>query len=167
MVDQLTSWPITIAIPNKEATTVANAVHKDLILQHGAPEILLPDNGKEFCNDTLVYVSQEYGIAQHFTSPYAPRSNGKTENFNMFLKASIGKLCQADSASWDQVLDQILFSYMCCPHTSTSEAPYILLYFRDPPIPIHKLIQPMESYKGDISLGKQIEQSRVTLSVAA
>ena len=39
-------------------------------------------------------------------------------------------------------------------------------YFRDPPIPIHKLIQPMESYNGDNSLGKQIEQSRVTLSIA-
>ena len=167
MVDQLTSWPIAIAIPDKEATTVANAIHKDLILQHGAPEILLSDNDKEFCNDTLAYVCQEYGIEQHFTSSYTPRSNGKPENFNKFLKASIRKLCQADHAAWDQVLDQILFSYRCCPHTSTGEAPYTLLYFRDPPIPIHKLIQPMESYKRDNSLGKQIKHSRVTLSIAA
>ena len=73
MVDQLTSWPIAIAITDKEATTVANAIHKDLILQHGAPEILLSDNDKEFYNDTLAYVCQEYGIAQHFTSPYVTR----------------------------------------------------------------------------------------------
>ena len=32
MVDQLTSWPIARAIADKEATTVANAVYKDLIL---------------------------------------------------------------------------------------------------------------------------------------
>ena len=38
MVDQLTSWPIARAIPDKEATTIANAVYRDLILQHGAPE---------------------------------------------------------------------------------------------------------------------------------
>ena len=148
-------------------SSIANAIHKDLILQHGAPEILLSDNGKDFCNDTLAYVCQEYGIAQHFTNPYTPRSNGKTENFNKFLRASIRKLCQADNAAWDQVLDQILFSYRCCPHTSTGEAPYTFLYFRDPPIPIHRFIQPMESYKGDNFLGKQIEQSRVTLSIAA
>ena len=49
-------------IPDKEAVTVANAVYKHLILQHGAPEILLSDNGKEFCNDTLAYVCEEYGI---------------------------------------------------------------------------------------------------------
>ena len=35
----------------------------------------------------------------------------KTENFNKFLKASIHKLCQEDNAAWDQVLDQILFTY--------------------------------------------------------
>ena len=56
MVDQLTSWPIARAIPDKEATTIANAVFRDLILQHGAPEILLSDNCKEFSNDTLAYV---------------------------------------------------------------------------------------------------------------
>ena len=48
MVDQLTSWPIARAIPDKEATTIAKAVYRDLILQHGAPKILLSDNGKEF-----------------------------------------------------------------------------------------------------------------------
>ena len=48
MVDQLTSWPIARTIPDKEATTIANAVYRDLILQHGAPEILLSDNGKDF-----------------------------------------------------------------------------------------------------------------------
>ena len=70
MVDQLTSWPIARAMPDKEATTIANAVYRDLILQHGAPEILLSDNGKEFSNDTLAYVCEEHGIKKHFTSPY-------------------------------------------------------------------------------------------------
>ena len=159
MIDQLTSWPIAVAIPDKEATTIAKAVNTNLILQHGCPEIILSDNGKEFSNDTLAYVCDEFNIKQHFTSPYTPRSNGKTENFNKFLKASIRKLCQEDYAAWDQVLDQILFTYRCCPHSSTGEAPYTLLYFRDPPLPIHKLLQLIEPYKGDDPLPKQIENT--------
>ena len=111
--------------------------------------------------------AREYGIEQHFTSPYTPRSNGKTENFKKFLKASIRKLCPEDKASWYQILDQILFSYRCCPHTSTGEAPYTLVYNRDPPIPIHKLIQVVEPYMGENTLGKGIEKSRVSLSIAA
>ena len=80
MVDHLTSWPMVKAITDKEVTTVANAIFEKLILEHGSPEILLSDNGKEFTNDTLAYVCQEFGIEPHFTSPYIPRSNGKTGN---------------------------------------------------------------------------------------
>ena len=164
MVHHLTSWPMVKAIPDEEATTVV--IFEKLILEHGSLEILLSDNGKEFTNDTLAYVCQEFGIEQHFTSPYTPRSNDKTENFNKFLKASIRKLCQENKASWDQVLDQILFSYRCCPHTSPGEALYPLVYNRDPPIPIHKLIKVVEPYMGENTSGKIIEQS-VPLSIAA
>ena len=129
--------------------------------------VLLSDNGKEFTNDTLAYACQEFNIEQHFTCPYTPRSNGKTENFNKFLKASIRKLCQEDTTAWDQVLDQILFAYRYCPNTSTGEAPYTLLYNRDPLLPAQKLIKCFEPYKGDSTLGKRIEQSWITLSMVA
>ena len=61
MADHLIGWPIAKAIPNKEATTEANAIFK-LTLEHGASEALLSKNGKEFTNDTLVYVCQEFNI---------------------------------------------------------------------------------------------------------
>ena len=166
MVDHLTRWPTAKAIPDKEATTVANAIFKKLILEHSAPEVL-SNNGKEFTNDTMPYVCQEFNIEQHFTSPYTPMSNGKMENFSRFLKASIRKLCQEDTTAWDQVLDQILFAYRCCPHTTTGEAPYTLLYNRDPPLPVQKLIQCIEPYKGDSTLGKRIKQLQITLSTTA
>ena len=166
MVDHLTRWPIAKTIPNKEATTVANTIFKKLILKHGAPEVLLLDNGK-FTSNTLAYVCQEFNIEQHFTSPYMSRSNRKTENFSKFLKASIKRLCQEDTAAWDHVLDQILFAYRCCPHTSTEEASYTLLYNWDPPLPVQKLIKCNEPYKGESMLGKRIEQSWITLSTTA
>ena len=145
---------------------MADAILEKLILEHGAPDILLSDNDKEFTNDTLAYVCGEFNINQHFTSPYTPRSNGKTGNVNKFLKASIRKLCQEDTASWDQVLDQILFSYRCCPHISTCAATYTLLYNRDPTLPVQKLTQCVEPYKGENPLGKRIEQSKAALSTA-
>ena len=37
----------------------------------------------------------------------------------------------------------------------------------DPPLPIHKLIQPIEPYKGDDPLPKKIEKTRIALSIAA
>ena len=148
MADHLTRWPFAKAIPDNEAKTVANAIFKKLILEYGAPEVPLSNNGKEFTNDTLACVCQEFNIEQHFTGPYTPRSKGKMGNFNKFLKTSTRKLCQEHTAAWDQVLDQILFAYRCCPHTSTGEVPYTLLYNRDPPLPVQKLIKCTEPYKG-------------------
>ena len=119
MVGHLTGWPMTKAIPDKEATTVSRAVYEKLILEHGSPVILLSDNGKEFANDTLAYVHEVFCIEQHFTSPYTPRSNGKTNNFNKFLKASIRKLTSEEKAAWDQV--QTKYSLLI------SVSPYFLL----------------------------------------
>ena len=62
VIDHLTSWPVVKAIYDKKTTTVANTIFEKLILEHGSPEILLSDNGKEFTNDTLAYVCQEFGI---------------------------------------------------------------------------------------------------------
>ena len=159
MVDHLTGWPIAKAIPNKEPTTVANAIFEKLILEHGTPEVLLSDNGKEFTNDTFAYVCQEFNIEQYFTSPYTPRSNGKMENFNKFLKASIRRLCQEDTTAWDQVLDQILFVYRAVLTHPMGEATYTLLYNRDPLLPVQKLIRCVKPYKDDNMLGKRKEQS--------
>ena len=73
MVDHLTRCPIAEATPDKEATTIANAIFEKLILENGTLEVLLFNNGKAFTNDTLAYVCQEFNIEQHFTSHYTPR----------------------------------------------------------------------------------------------
>ena len=52
-------------------------------------------------------------------------------------------------ASWDQLIDQILLAYRCCPHTSTGESPFFLVYNRDPTLQIHQLNKTTESCKGD------------------
>ena len=157
ITDHHTGWPIATAIPDKEATTVVNVIDKYLVLVHGYPEILLWDNGKEFTHDLLAYVCEEFNTEQHFTSPYTPRSNGKTENFNKFLKDSIRKLCHEDKKAWDQVLPQILFAYRCCAHTSTGESPYTLVHGGVPVLPIHKQIKETTPCQGESSLGKSIE----------
>ena len=167
IVDHLTSFPIAIPIPNKEAGTVVEAFHKHFILQYGCPNVILSDNGKEFNNDTMAYLCDSFNIKHSFTSPYITQSNGKVENFNKFLKASIRKLCQDDTKGWDQVLDQIVWAYRCCPHTSTGESPYFLVYHKDPVLPVHKLIKPVIPYRGNFDIGQEIQQDQIVLTTAA
>ena len=167
VVDHLTGFPIAVPLKNKEASTVVDAFYDKVILEHTAPHIILSDNGKEFVNETLTLLCDTFNIEHHYTSPYFPQSNGKTENFNKFLKASIRKLCQDDKQGWDQVLGQILMAYRCCPHTSTGESPFFLVYNRDPCLPVHKLIKPTIPYRGNFDIGYKIEQSQIALTTAA
>ena len=118
-------------------------------------------------NLLMAQLCDAFNIKHNFTSPYMPQSNGKTENFNKFLKASIRKLCQDDKQGWDQVLSQILMAYRCCPHSSTGESPFFLLYNRDPVLPVHKLIKPTLPYRGNNDIGYRIEQSQIALTTAA
>ena len=76
-------------------------------------------------------------------------------------------MCQEDPLGWDQVLDQITFAYRCCPHTSTGESPYFLVYHRDPALPVHKLIQPHIPYRGNFDIGHEIQQGQIALTIAA
>ena len=167
IVDHLTSFPVAVPIPNKEAPTIAEAFHKHFILQYGCPTELLSDNGGEFKNETMAYLCKAYNIEQKFTAPFSPQSNGKVENFNKFLKASIRKLCQEDPLGWDQVVDGIVWAYRCCPHTSTGESPYFLVYHKDPTLPIHKLIKPAIPYRGNFDIGYEIQQGQIALATAA
>ena len=146
---------------------MANAIFKKLILECGAPEVLLSTMVRSLPMTLWPMCARSSILNSIVTSPYPPRPNGKMENFSKFLKASIRKLYQEDTTAWDQVLDQILFVYRCCPHISTGEAPYTLLYNRDPPLPVQKLIMCIEPYKGESLLGKRIEQSWITLSTTA
>ena len=69
-------------------------------------------------------------------------------------------------ADWDQVLGQILMAYRCCPHTSSEESQFFLVYNRNPVLPIHKLIKPVRPYRGKMTIAQKIKQTQVTLTTA-
>ena len=49
MTDAFTKYVELVAIPNKEAATVAEAIFEKWICRHGCPLELVTDQGKEFC----------------------------------------------------------------------------------------------------------------------
>ncbi len=48
-------------------------------MRHGAPHILVSDNGTEFCNSLLNGICAYLRVRKVSTAPYTPKTNGLVE----------------------------------------------------------------------------------------
>ena len=131
------------------------------------PRYILSDNGTEFKNNLMDQVLQQLGIDRIFSAPYHPQSNGKLEVFYKYLKPTLKKLCEKDPANWDKYLNQVQASYRITPNLATTESPFFLVYGRDPILPLHQLLEPMQCFLRDPDSGKlHLETHRLALAIA-
>ena len=89
-------------------------------------------------------VLKQLGIERIFLAPYHPQSNSKLKVFHKYLKATLKRLCEKDQSNWDKFINQVLASYGVTPNLATAETPFFLVYGRDPNLPLHQLLEPMQ-----------------------
>ena len=131
------------------------------------PWYILSNKGMEFKNNLMNQVLQQLGIDIIFSSPYHPQSNGKLEVFHKYLRPTLKKLCEKDPTNWDKYLNQGLASYRITPNLVMAESPFFLVYGRDPNLPLHQLLEPMQHFLGDPDSGMlNLETHRLALVIA-
>ena len=109
---------------------------------HMCPCLILSDNGIEFKNQLMDNVLQQL-----------PQSNGKMEVLHKYLKPTLGKLCENYPDNWHNYINQVLASYHVKPHLATAKTPFFLVCGRDPNLPLHQLLEPMQWLLGDPDSG--------------
>ena len=149
IIDHLTGWPETFPIPDKSADTIVATFINENLPVHMYPQYILSDNGTEFKNILIDQALQQLGIDRIFTAPYHPQSNGKLQVFHRYLKPTLKKLCDKDPMNWDKYLNHVLASYRITPNLATAETPFFLVYGKDPNLPLHQLLEPMQCFLGD------------------
>ena len=149
IIDHLTGWPEAFPIPNNSADTIVSTFIHQYLPVHMCPRYILSDNGTECKNHLLDQVLKQLGIKRLFSTPYHPQSNGKLEVFHKYLKPTLKKLCEKDLSNWDKYINLVLASYRVTPNLATAETPLFLVYERDPNLPLHQLLEPMQWFLGD------------------
>ena len=87
--------------------------------------------------------------------------------FHKYLKPTLKKLCERDPANWDKYLNQVLASCRITSNLATVELPFFLVYGRDPKLPLHQLLEPMQCFLGDPDSGMlNLETHRLALAIA-
>ena len=136
MIDTFTGWiegfPIRTEKPEevvKNKQTNKQLLH-EIIPRFGLPRSLQSDNGTSFTSKITQRVSRALGITYNLHCAWRPRSSGKVERDNQFLKSVIKKITQETSLGWTDALPIALL----CTHIALNEqiflGPYDMLYGR-------------------------------------
>ena len=167
IIDHLTGWLEAFPIPNKSADTIVATLINHYLPVHMCLRYMLLDNSTEFKNNLMDQVLQQLQIDRIFSAPYHPQNNGKLGVFHKYLKPMLKKLCEKDQANWDKYINQVLTSYRITPNLAAAELPFFLVYSRDPNLPLHQLLEPMQCLLGDPDSGKlHLETHRLALAIA-
>ena len=167
IIDHLTGWPEAFPIPDKSADTIVSTFINEYLPVHMCPQYILSDNRTECKKNLMDQVLQQLEIDRIFSAPYHPQNNSQLEVFHKYLKPTLKELCEKDPTNWDKYLNQALASYRITPNLATAETPFFLLYGRDPNLPLHQLLEPMQHFLGDPDSGiLDLETHRLALAIA-
>ena len=108
------------------------------------PHFRLSDSGTEFQNQSMDNNLKQLDIDCICSALYHPQSNGKLYIFHKYLKPTLKKLCENDPDNWNKYINHVLASYHVTQHLATTETPFFLVYGRDPNLPLHQLLEPMQ-----------------------
>ena len=74
---------------------------------------------------------------------------------------------KSSTNTWDKYLNQVLASYRITPNLAMTETPFFLVYGRDPNLPLHQLLEPMQCFLWDPESGMlNLETHRLALAIA-
>ena len=122
--DYNSRWPEGGPLKNKKTTSVAKLFIDEVVSRHGAPKVLLSDQGGEFMSDLVKDICAYLITSKVNTTAYHPQTNGLTERFNATLCQIISIYVDLNQQNWDELLPLVLFAYRTAIQESTTISPF-------------------------------------------
>ncbi|KAG6464703.1 hypothetical protein O3G_MSEX014678 [Manduca sexta] len=111
VMDYFTKWPEVFAIPNQEATTVADKLVHEVFCRFGVPLEIHSDQGRNFESQIFQETCRVLGIHKTRTTSYHPQSDGMVERFIQTLERYLAKVVENRQKDWDKHIQPFLLSY--------------------------------------------------------
>ena len=86
IVDDATHEAVTIEVERAISGLGVTRVLDRLALSRGLPQVILTDNGKEFCGKAMVIWAHQQGVQLRLIQPGKPNQNAYVESFNGRLR---------------------------------------------------------------------------------
>lgn len=89
--DNFTKYVNTYPMSDQKAATVAQLPCERYISEHGVPEELFSDQGRQYESEIIQTICQRVNIKNKRTLPYHPCGNGMVDILNRTLKEKLAK----------------------------------------------------------------------------
>jgi hypothetical protein len=122
VIDGFTKWAFAIAIPNKEAKTIALALKRMVFKVYGPPRQIHSDKGSEFVNEIVNELNKLYHVKQTTTIPYHPQGNSYAERIHAFYRKAVTAFIKGPR-NMDNLLDELVPVYNNCLSEATGLSP--------------------------------------------
>lgn len=118
--------------PLRTATANAVTAHfkEDVVMKHGAPRLLLVDNGQQYRSNQFQDLCKKYNITIRYNVAYNPRSN-PTERLNQTLETMICCYVADNQREWDLHLPELQAALNTSMSHSIGVTPHQVLFGED------------------------------------
>jgi hypothetical protein len=121
-----------VALPNKEANTIAQAIFDQWILRYGCPHVIMSDGAPELIGKLQSRLYALLQIDKMKTTPHWPRCNGQVEVFNRTIGRYLRSFCDSRKINWVTYLPALMFCYNTGVSKATQISPFNLWYKFNP-----------------------------------
>ena len=157
MQDGYSRYTTAVAIPNKEAAVVANAVLNGWITKYGCPTTIHSDQGTEFKNVLWTELMDRLQITKTTTPAYNPQSN-QVERFHRVLNSIFRIYMNREDKSWERFVSTACFAYNTKVQATTNLTPFEMFLGRKPKMPIDLIIPlPDQEYANEDDFVREVQ----------
>lgn len=127
VIDSFSKFMWTVPLRDKSGGAVVPAI-RSIFVTNGIPLILHTDNGKEFCNDLMMNMLDEFEVRHVRGRARCPWIQGQVERANQTIKWAIASMLMSLElpGKWSCVREDATYSYNMIRHFTTGNSPFNL-----------------------------------------
>jgi hypothetical protein len=166
IMDAFTKYVELVALPNKEAATMAEAIFDKWICHFGTPIDLVTDQGTEFCAKLSKELFTRLGTAHLTTSSHHPQCNSQAEVANKTIAKYLSSFCDDSMLDWELYLAPLMFSYNMSFHRTIKTSPFTLTFGMEPWLPTLPTPDLRQKFYGESTTDDLIRKLLLTRDIA-
>ena len=134
IIDSFTKTVSVIALPNREASTLAPRLLDEIFFRRGAPDVIHSDEAQEFMSELLSQITAATGTARTTTCGHNAQSNGEIECWWRYWNRAMKFLSPTDYERWPSFAQRICYAYNSVPHESIGDVAPLEMDFGASPV---------------------------------